>query len=315
MSQLSGSASNAIPPPGQSKIEVLDRRSGQLRPLCASAEVEFSSSAGQSTRLQLERQVFPPGELPEMQALNHVVAVHRSSPIEIDYREHGSWQRSLIRPNDIFMIPQGVWYQSHWSEPANALLLSISTETIRQVAPEAALGDFELVPLRGGQDELIRGLALALEAEMESGGDRGALYHDSLTVALATHLLFRYGTQPPGRLPVEEAEGMGLGRERLRRVLDYIEAHLIEDLRLSDLAQIAGLSTYHFSRLFKQAVGIAPGQYVLQQRIERAKRLLKQPSVSVQQVAKDCGFGSASYFARQFRKAVGVTPKAFQEAQ
>lgn len=105
----------------------------------------------------------------------------------------------------------------------------------------------------------------------------------------------------------------GLPPFRLRKVQRYIGEHLDQDLTLARLAEVAGISKYHFSHLFKQSVGIPPYRYVILQRIEEAKRLLKQTELSIAQVALRTGFSSHSHLSKAFRKHVGTTPSTFQE--
>lgn len=108
-------------------------------------------------------------------------------------------------------------------------------------------------------------------------------------------------------------EDGGLPPFRLRKVQRYIGEHLDEDLTLARLAEVADISKYHFSHLFKQSVGTPPYRYVILQRIEEAKRLLAQTELSIAQIALRSGFSSHSHFSRTFRKHVGTTPSAFQK--
>ena len=104
----------------------------------------------------------------------------------------------------------------------------------------------------------------------------------------------------------------GLPGYRLKRVLDFIGEKLEEDISLSQLAAIAGMSPHYFSQLFKQSTGRAPHQFVLLKRIEHAKKQLCDPKSSVTDAALDAGFQSPSHFARVFRQLEGVTPSRFR---
>ena len=99
---------------------------------------------------------------------------------------------------------------------------------------------------------------------------------------------------------------------RLRRVLDYIAENLAGDLGLDELADVAGMSPHYFSELFRKSVGRPPHQYVLRQRIERAKESLRNPKRSVLEAGLAAGFENPSHFARTFRRFVGATPKQFR---
>lgn len=102
------------------------------------------------------------------------------------------------------------------------------------------------------------------------------------------------------------------GRVRTR-VLDYIEARLAEDMRLADLASVACLSPYHFSRCFKASIGKSPMAYISERRVERAKHLLIDRDVCLARIALDCGFSSQSHFTATFRKLTGMTPGGFRK--
>ena len=93
--------------------------------------------------------------------------------------------------------------------------------------------------------------------------------------------------------------------------MTFIQDNLASDLSLDAIAQEAGLSCYHFARLFTEAFGIAPHQYVIQARVERAKLLITQSRLPLGEVAQHVGFSDQSHFTRHFKRLVGVTPRAF----
>ena len=106
----------------------------------------------------------------------------------------------------------------------------------------------------------------------------------------------------------------GLSPARLQRVLDYVEANLARPLRLEELAGVASLSPFHFSRLFRRAMSVSPVRYVWQRRIHRAKEALARTDTPLSAIAIDCGFASQSHFTAAFKTATGVTPKRFRAA-
>ncbi|MDV2992533.1 MAG: Melibiose operon regulatory protein [Chroococcidiopsis sp. SAG 2025] len=103
-----------------------------------------------------------------------------------------------------------------------------------------------------------------------------------------------------------------MGLESFKVPLDYIHEHLDRDIKLADLADLLGISQFHLGHLFKQSLGISPYQYLLGQRIERAKQLLKQTDRSIIEIALMCGFSSHSRLSKQFRQLTGMTPKAYR---
>ncbi len=147
--------------------------------------------------------------------------------------------------------------------------------------------------------------ALLIEAEMD--GPNGRIYADSISTALATHFVNHYSLDSSNEL----SQLHPIGQHRLGQIIDYIEAHLTEDISLSDLALEAGLSKFHFSRLFKDIVGLPPHQYLTKRRIERAAHDLKQSDLTIAQIAHRFGFTDQSHFTRAFKQVKGITPKRF----
>ncbi len=98
----------------------------------------------------------------------------------------------------------------------------------------------------------------------------------------------------------------------LRRARDHIDRHYAEPLDLAALAEVAGLSKYHFQRLFKATYGLSPAAYLSQRRVERAQDLLRATNLTVTEVCHAVGFSSLGSFSARFRELVGETPSAFQ---
>ncbi len=98
----------------------------------------------------------------------------------------------------------------------------------------------------------------------------------------------------------------------LRRARDHVDAHYAEPHDLAALAEVAGLSKYHFQRLFKATYGLSPAAYLSQRRVERAQDLLRATNLTVTEVCHAVGFSSLGSFSARFRELVGETPSAFQ---
>jgi AraC family transcriptional regulator len=176
----------------------------------------------------------------------------------------------------------------------------------RSIAPDLPrLPQVELAitfrdPLLG---QLVRTLALEIQE-----GTMDRLLADSLVAALAMRVAQRFssGQQQQQRQP-------DLPQLRLRRVLDYIDANLDQDLTLAELAGVACLSPCHFSRSFKEALGLGPQRYTVRRRIERAKALLQQGD-TLADIAATVGFADQSHFTAAFRRETGMTPGRFRSA-
>ncbi|MBD1998936.1 helix-turn-helix transcriptional regulator [Oculatella sp. FACHB-28] len=100
----------------------------------------------------------------------------------------------------------------------------------------------------------------------------------------------------------------------VKQTLDYIQEHLSEEISLEAIANRIGISRYYLSHLFKQSMGISLYQYVLQQRVECAKQLLKQSELSIAEIALECGFANQTHLAKHFRNLAGTSPKVYRNS-
>jgi transcriptional regulator of acetoin/glycerol metabolism/AraC-like DNA-binding protein len=114
--------------------------------------------------------------------------------------------------------------------------------------------------------------------------------------------------------PPAQAHG-GLSAGAMRRVREYVEAHLGESIDLAMLAAVAGLSLHHFARQFKQSAGITPHHYLTQKRVQRAQEMLVHTALSLSEIAYATGFSDQSHLSRHFRQLLGTTPREFRWSQ
>ena len=107
-------------------------------------------------------------------------------------------------------------------------------------------------------------------------------------------------------------EGAHASRGQIRRVISYVRNHLHEPLEVKTLADHAGLSRAHFTRVFSASEGVSPAEYVFNERMRRAASLLVSSGANVKQVSRDCGFDDPNYFAKAFRKSYGASPTEYR---
>ena len=106
--------------------------------------------------------------------------------------------------------------------------------------------------------------------------------------------------------------GEPLLKHDFAQVIDYIEASLGQTIELEDLAKIAGMSRFYFCRVFKEAIGSTPHQFVIRRRVERAKSLLRKSLLSIAEIAVVCGFANQDHLTRYFKRLMNVTPGVFR---
>lgn len=259
--------------------------------------------------MQLQYHRHPPHQLAENYSKQHRIIIHDSSPsppLVEEMIEH-RFQTKQFNGGDVTIVPANVLNSAYWDTEYEFITLSFEPSTFaRHTFDLTGTADVEFIPNFSQPDPLIHSIGFALKSELESSGIGSRLYVDSLTAALMAHLLRHYSAQK--FLPFNPG---GLSKKQLQKIRDYIHQHIDQDLTLSELATIVQMSPSYFSTLFKQATGLAPHQYVIQCRIDRAKRLLLQGEQSIAEIAHTLGFSHQSHLSRHFKRLVGVTPKAF----
>ena len=209
------------------------------------------------------------------------------------------------------MVPAGLPFLWQWQQEDQYVRIRMPHHFLQQVAQETlglSFDDVSLLPEFRVRYPQIEQLGFMLLDEIENGGLAGQLYVESLTNALAVHLLRRFSATQPCLEPYSK----GLGDRQLHHITDYIHDCLGQDIKLADLAELLKMSKFQFSRRFKHSMGIAPHQYVLQQRLNRAKYLLKETDQPVMEIAMACGFSSHSHLGKLIRQHTGLSPKAYR---
>jgi AraC family transcriptional regulator len=181
---------------------------------------------------------------------------------------------------------------------------TLSVETGR------VLGDEDTVPLIYFDDPQLLATMKKLESVVADGLDHPSVYVETAAL-LATLELANLQTRT--RSVAERTGRLSTAQETLLR--DYIEDHLATDISLDELSQLTQLSRFHMARRFKATFGVPPHRYIIDKRIDLAKRLLSEGTLPVTDVAKTVGFSSAALFIRTFRAATGVTPLVFRRSR
>jgi AraC family transcriptional regulator len=241
-----------------------------------------------------------------------------SGDAETQEREHnGPWATSRVKKGSMFLTAAGAPYDFRYRtltpEPYEVALVFLSVplfdEALQDVfGPNAknarlrdvsAFEDPQLVPLL---QQLRKEAARPTASRMFVRG---------LAMALAVHLARNYTA-------VTEAargETSSLPGFKLRRVTDWMAKHMAEEFSLPRLAEQAGMSEFHFNRLFKRATGIPPSHYQIKLRLDAARRLLRETKMSVITIANEVGYSNPSHFAHLFRKETGLAPTDYRRAR
>ncbi|QSQ19077.1 helix-turn-helix transcriptional regulator [Pyxidicoccus parkwayensis] len=236
----------------------------------------------------------------------HVLCLHVGDPVPVTYRV-GNHERKGVRLNGQYcVVPAGSSTRWTVSRPATSLLLRLTPLLLRDTGEAMGLGSrsAELDPAIHIRDAQVERIGWMMQAEDHDGYPGGRLFTDSLASALAARLLAlqtRKGTS-------DDRPVHALPAWRLRHVLEYIEAHLDEDLTLAELAGVAGFSLSHFKPLFKKATGMPVHRFVLERRVERARLRLLEGGATLTDIALEAGFAHPSHMARCMRRVLGLSP-------
>ncbi|QBD75753.1 AraC family transcriptional regulator [Ktedonosporobacter rubrisoli] len=279
--------------------------------LASSQELGWEGIAVQAYHEPAELEWSGPGS-PD----SSLILVARGS-LHMEHRPvNGSWSGKSFYQGDLLLQP-GVTTASelHWkglsSEPLHLLYIHLSQELLSRTAQELTKHDparLDLIGHAGFHDPLLSQLALALWRELEQSAPAGKLYGQAAAQMLAVHLLRHYTAFS---IDIQE-RSQGFTPRQMNHLVDFILAHLSENLSLETLAQQVGFSPYHFARLFQETTGKSPHQFVKQQRIERAKKLLRETDVPLAQVALESGFSNQSHLTRVFKHHLNLTPRVYR---
>jgi AraC family transcriptional regulator len=261
----------------------------------------------------------PSINFPEISNTQHIILIPLGNQINVEIFVEGalhtvSYQKKDVAYGCIEIYPAHLPVSAQSGSTGRAidwLQCHLEPTFLAQIAHESVNPDrVALLHTPKKADLLIQQIGLALKASLEEDGGGDRFYADAMATALAAHLLRYYSTRNHQFQEYED----GLSKQKLKQAIEYIQEHLGENLSLSDIANELGMSQYHFCRLFKQSTGMSPHQYLIRQRVERAKHLLQQPERSIAAIAAECGFANQSHFAKYFRQHTGMNPNQFRKA-
>lgn len=246
-------------------------------------------------------------ELAEAVLPEHHLIVNIGAPVSGEMR--WSSHRGINRPlasRHVALVPAYLPYRAVSTSRSKSLVLALRPDYLNSIRQAWSVANVELRPVYDVDDGFILQTALALADDVRGGNPIGALYGESLQAALAAHLLSHYAT----KLVSTPRADLGERHQIREMILDQLH----KDLKLADLAQELQTDVSTFVRWFRKAYGLPPHQFILRERIGRAKVLLRTTSESLTNIALHCGFSSHSHFSTQFKRIVGVQPAKYRLA-
>jgi len=247
---------------------------------------------------------------------DHVLAVQATGTCRLRRQAHARSSEGWCGPGSVQVIPAGMaasWEGSRHSGVSRAIALFVPRAFLSRVVTEDLERDskgFEVKDRFLADDPVIAGILTRLAREVGDDLPSGPLYAESACEFLAHHVIHSYSSLSTPPSPIKG----GLPAHRLKIVVEFVEENLGQPIALNQLATMAGVSTRHFERAFREATGIAPYAYVLKKRVDAARRILiDDPLATVGEIASRVGFTSGSHLAFTFRRQIGCSPTLFRQ--
>jgi len=235
---------------------------------------------------------------------------------EFEERDVGDeWVQRRIGVGDLFVTRSTTPYQVHFRSPPGQeleiLQVHVAVDEFLAALEAAHPGKADQVAVVDffGRDDALRYLCFACAAMLSGHTPSDCHRLAALTRCFAAYLAEEHTDVAAERPPV-----LGLSIGQLRKVERHVRAHLAEESTVAELAGLVGLSPFHFSRVFKEAMGMTPLQFVTRERVLRAQQLIRETSRKLIEIGLEVGYTSPSHFAKVFRRITGVTPTRYRDS-
>lgn len=256
---------------------------------------------------------YAASDVPVPPMRDYMIVAYRRGATPMHRRFDSRWSHEDLVPGDVSLLTRASESHWRWPEAIEVVHLYLTQEAVSTVCAQVFDRDIDDVALRDilkADDPVIHRIAMQIAAEAATGGIGTRLLVESLSAQLIVRLIRRHAEvifRSPG------ATG-GLSPLQVQAIRDYVQDHIAENISLAQLAAAVSLSSYHFARQFRAATGYGPHEFVVCQRVERAKRLLSHSRMAICDIALDCGFCDQAHLTRVFKRRLGTTPRRYRVA-
>lgn len=264
--------------------------------------------------LNLEYFEAEPARMPhEVFTQHHLLLNLRETPMRVENWRDDAHRDFTYQPGEIVLTPAGIRSGWHWHEKSRVIVITIMPAMLERFATSElglVLGARQLRDTPQALDtDLCQSGVMLLDA-LRNRATGSEVMYESLARIFLVKLVQRYGELRSEALDFSR----GFTASHYKRVLDFVAERFGGPITIEELARVAGLSPAHFSRLFKEVIGDSPYQFVMDYRVEQAKRMLGEQSRPLSDIALACGFADQAHFTRIFKRLTGSTPRAYRLA-
>ena len=229
----------------------------------------------------------------------------------MERRYEGAWTKTHCAPGDVSLLTRSQRSHWHWTGEIDVSHVYLTEKLVSGVCAEVTdrcVADVQLHDILKSHDPIVTAAVAAITREAEQQPLGSALYVEAVATQLAVHLFRNYAS-----VTFREPSGKGrLSPAQVGRLAGYIDSRLHEQLNLETLAAVAGVGVWTFTRHFRESFGRTPHAYVIERRIDRARRLLAQSCLPIKEVASICGFADQAHMTRLFQTHLHTTPAALR---
>ncbi len=252
-----------------------------------------------------------PGEMPtEVFEQHHVLLNLKEEPHRVENWRDGVYRDFTFRENEVIVTPAGVRSGWRWHERSKVIVVTLEPEPVQLFAKNQLgilLTSQQLVDTPQFLDEELVQTGVNLRDALTADFGSPVMF-ESMARIFLVKLLEHYADREETELAFTDS----FAPRHYKRVLDFVAENYNERIAVEDLAKVAVISPFHFSRLFKRAIGESPHQFVMAYRVEKAKEGLAEEGRPLIDIALSCGFSDQAHFSRVFKQSTGKTPKAWR---
>jgi AraC family transcriptional regulator len=247
---------------------------------------------------------------------DHLLVLHRDGPVQLDSLTDRKIGSRMVPAGAIHLISPGVEFGINLTGMIETVHVYVRRTIIEEVALEMVDGDPSHIEIPSSIVDCDKALHALIDASAYAVEDESigsSMFADYLSRAIAAQLIRSYS----------KAKLKGGGRSSssaclsstLSEAVDYMTAHIDSAINLSDIAKATNRSPSHVARMFRNELGMPPHRYLIQLRVEKARRLLEKTSMSIAEIAYECGFAHQEHLTRLFGRYSGTTPAAFRRSK